>query len=228
MQHGILPALPPPIHPLSCAGPMPAQPPPPPSHPYASRGGLKLEAALQAFALDPAGWWAADLGCSTGGFVSCWLHHGAAKVAAVDTAYGELAWKLRQDPRVLVLERRNALHVPIPPEVAARGGVDGVSVDLGWTKQDKALPAALRWLAPGGVILSLVKPHYERPTEVSHARQREREVETLADDEAEAISRRVMAEVPPALGLRCDGLIPCPIKGGKGGNLEFMALLRRV
>src|SRR6478609_4682733 len=95
-------------------------PPPEKEHPYASRGGLKLEGALKAFNLDPTGKTCADLGCSTGGFVSCWLHFGAAKVFAVDTAYGELAWTLRKDPRVVVMERSNALHTP--PHAEAAGG----------------------------------------------------------------------------------------------------------
>lgn len=120
----------------------------PPDNPFVSRGGLKLRCALDAFPehAEPAGLWCADLGCSTGGFTDCLLQAGAERVFAVDTAYGELAWKLRQDERVTVLERSNALHVDVPAEVTDRGGVDLVVIDLGWTVQAKAIPAALRWI----------------------------------------------------------------------------------
>jgi 23S rRNA (cytidine1920-2'-O)/16S rRNA (cytidine1409-2'-O)-methyltransferase len=114
-------------------------------NPFVSRGGLKLRHALGEFGIDPAGLTCADLGCSTGGFTDCLLRAGAARVYAVDTAYGELAWSVRTDPRVRVMERTNALHAE-PPE----GGVDLVVIDLGWTKQALAVPAALRWLKPGG------------------------------------------------------------------------------
>ena len=119
-----------------------------PDNPFVSRGGLKLRCALDAFPehAEPAGLWCADLGCSTGGFTDCLLQAGAERVFAVDTAYGELAWKLRQDERVTVLERSNALHVDVPAEVTDRGGVDLVVIDLGWTVQAKAIPAALRWI----------------------------------------------------------------------------------
>ncbi len=197
-------------------------------HPYASRGGLKLEGALKAFGIDPTGQSAADLGCSTGGFVSCWLHFGAAKVFAVDTAYGELAWSLRKDPRVVVMERSNALHTAPHAGALAEGGVDFVSLDLGWTRQEKALPAALTWLKPGGSIITLVKPHYEKPVEVSTKRRGKKEVATLSDDEAETISRECLSRVLPALGLVELGCIPCPIKGEKGGNLEFLVWVKRA
>lgn len=118
-------------------------------NPYVSRGGLKLRHALEVFGVDPAGWWCADLGCSTGGFTDCLLQAGAARVYAVDTAYGELAWRLRQDERVAVMERTNALHAEVPADVAERGGVDLVVIDLGWTVQSRAIPAALRWVVPG-------------------------------------------------------------------------------
>ena len=196
-------------------------------HPYASRGGLKLEAALKAFAIDPTGKTAADLGCSTGGFVSCWLHFGAAKVFAVDTAYGELAWTLRKDPRVVVMERSNALHTAPHSDAQTAGGVDFVSLDLGWTKQEKALVAALTWLKPGGEIVTLVKPHYEKPVDVCTKRGAKKEVVTLSDDEALSITRECLDRVLPALGLVELGCIPTPVHGAKGGNLEFLAWVKR-
>ena len=177
-----------------------------PADPFASRGGEKLDAALRAFGIVPAGCTCADLGCSTGGFTDCLLRHGAARVFAVDTAYGQLAWKLRQDQRVTVMERTNALHAE-PPEM-----VELVTIDLGWTKQDRAVPAALRWLKPDGRIITLIKPHYEAgkpdPT----------------DEEAAQITQRVIAGLPKH-GVTVIGQIPSPIRGGKGGNIEYLALL---
>lgn len=98
---------------------------------------------------------AADFGCNIGGFTDCLLQEGAARVYAVDTGYGMLAWKLRQDPRVVVLERTNAMHVELPEPV------DLVAVDVGWTRQRHILPNALGQVKPDGLILSLFKPQYE-------------------------------------------------------------------
>jgi len=206
---------------------IPASLSPPDQHPYASRGGLKLEAALHAFNLDVAGLTCADLGCSTGGFVSCLLHHGAERVYAVDTAYGELAWSLRSDPRVVVCERTNALHAAPSPQLGV-AGVDLVSIDLGWTRQDKALAAALRWLGPAGRIITLVKPHYERPRDTAPRRRGEPKQPPLTDDQAREIADQVLAAVQAdaELGLEVLGRVDSPIHGGKGGNLEVLALLR--
>jgi len=188
---------------------------PEPDRPYVSRGGLKLEAAIDAFALDVNGLTCADLGCSVGGFTDCLLQRDAAHVFAVDTAYGQLAWKLRQDPRVTVLERTNALHTDPPPE--AEHGCDLVVIDLGWTKQDRAIPVAMRWLkaSPAARIITLIKPHYE-----SGQHQ-------MTEAEADAQSRRITEQVLPALGVEVLGLTRSPIRGGKGGNLEHLALLKR-
>jgi len=128
---------------------------------YVSRGGLKLHHALEAFEFDPSGLLCADFGCSTGGFTDCLLQHGAQCVHSIDTAYGEFAWKLRTDDRVIIHERSNALHLDPPSEVIEQGGIDLGVIDLGWTRQSRALHAAARWLKPDGRIISLVKPHYE-------------------------------------------------------------------
>lgn len=125
--------------------------------PFVSRGGQKLSAALEAFGLDVGGWVCADFGANVGGFTDCLLRRGAARVFAVDTGYGELAWRLRKDSRVVVMERTNALHVH-PREPA---GVDLVVIDVAFTPQRLIVPAARRWLRPGGRIVSLLKPHYE-------------------------------------------------------------------
>lgn len=205
-------------------------PPNPESTPtYVSRGGLKLDHALREFDLDPTGLVCADFGCSTGGFTDCLLQHGANHVHAIDTAYGELAWKLRQDDRVSVHERSNALHLEPPPDVVDAQGVDLIVVDLGWTKQDKALEAAKRWLKPNGRIISLVKPHYE-------ATEDELPKGAILDpDLAEQISERVR-DTLPELGWRVLGWTKSPVLGGavgkkrkkKGkGNPEWLVLVER-
>ncbi len=186
---------------------------------YASRAGLKLQTALDAFDLDVAGLTCADLGCSTGGFVDCLLQRGARHVYAVDTAYGELAWKLRQDPRVTVLERSNALH--LEPLAAC----DLVTVDLGWTPQRLAIPAAQRWLGdnPAGRIISLIKPHYEATPKAFAGKKRGK----LDDDEALAVTDQVIQCLKDK-GFTTLNRVESPIRGGKGGNLEVLALLRRT
>ncbi len=128
---------------------------PPPAKNYVSRGGYKLAAALEAFGVNPGGWVCADLGSHVGGFVDCLLRRGAALVYAVDTCYGTLAWKLRRDRRVVVCERRNALHFD-PPQP-----VELVTIDVGWTKQRLILESARKMLHPHGSIITLIKPHYE-------------------------------------------------------------------
>ena len=199
-----------------------------PENPYVSRGGLKLRHALEVFGLDPSGLRCADLGASTGGFTDCLLQAGAASVYSVDTAYGEFAWKLRNDSRVRVIERTNALHAELPDDLG--NGVDLVVIDLGWTKQARAIPAALRWLSTGGRIVSLIKPHYEMPrTRVTRGQK----VEPLDEAEARRIADEIVALLP-ALGVRSLGMVQSPIKGGKAGkgaakgNTEFLVLLERV
>lgn len=122
---------------------------------YVSRAGIKLAHALRAFDISPRGWICADLGSSTGGFVDCLLQHGAARVYAVERGYGVLDHRLRTDARVAVMERTDALHVRL------RQPVQLVTIDAGWTRQRRILPAALGLLADGGHIVTLVKPQYE-------------------------------------------------------------------
>jgi 23S rRNA (cytidine1920-2'-O)/16S rRNA (cytidine1409-2'-O)-methyltransferase len=187
----------------------------PPANPYVSRGGLKLAHALREFNLSVQGLTCADLGASTGGFTDCLLQHGVVKVYAVDTAYGELAWKLRQDPRVVVIERSNALHTD------PREPVDLVVADVGWTKQSLLIPAARRWLKPDGRIISLIKPHYEAS---GHTKGREA---ILPEHEAEAVLKNVIAGMT-ALEVEVQATTRSPVRGGsKGtGNFEWLALLR--
>lgn len=186
---------------------------------FVSRGGLKLRHALHEFDFDVRGVVAADLGCSTGGFTDCLLRAGAAKVYAVDTAYGQLAWTLRNDPRVVVMERSNALHAEPPEPVGL------VVMDLGWTPQRLAIPAALRWLAPGGRIVSLVKPHYEHKDAGGTLPRGG----VLDEPDAERVVERVVAGLP-GLGVRVLGLTRSPILGGAkaAGNAEWLVAVEKA
>lgn len=126
--------------------------------PYVSRGGLKLEKALQAFSLSLAGKTMADIGASTGGFTDCALQHGAAKVYAIDVGYGQLAWKLRTDARVKNMERTNIRHVT--PEALGEL-VDFASIDVAFISLAKVLPAVRALLQPQGEVAALIKPQFE-------------------------------------------------------------------
>lgn len=185
--------------------------------PFASRGGLKLAAALEAFQIDPARWVSADLGCSTGGFTDVLLRSGVAKVYAVDTGYGVLDWRLRNDNRVVVMERTNALHVTLPEPV------DLVVIDAGWTRQEKILPRARSLLSPGGRIVTLLKPHYEvDPQRLKKTRG------ILPDNEVEAVVADVVRRIEQD-GFNVRGRVASPVRGSAGktrhGNREFLLWL---
>ena len=196
-----------------------------PDNPYVSRGGLKLRHALTHFAIEPRGFVCADLGCSTGGFTDCLLQAGAERVVSVDTAYGEFAWTLRNDPRVTLRERANALHAtPI------EGGVDLVVIDLGWTPQRVVVPAALKWLRPDGRIITLVKPHYE----LKDQGQELPRGGVLSPELAESVLRGVIERMS-SLGAEVLGVVESPILGGKAGkssggtgNREWLVVLRNA
>ena len=185
---------------------------------YVSRGGLKLAAAIRAFDMDCGGLTCADFGCNIGGFTDCLLSHGAAKVYAVDTGYGTLAWKLRKDPRVVVMERTNALYAD-PPEA-----VDLVAIDVAWTPQKLSVPAAVKWLAPGGKIISLLKPIFELakldPVAGGGGGPK---TKTLTITQTEEIRDQVCGQLT-RLGFGPEKVIASPI-AGKGGNTEFLLLI---
>ncbi len=183
---------------------------------YVSRGGLKLEVAIEAFDVSVEGKICADVGASTGGFTDCLLQHGAAKVYAVDVGYGLLHWKLRQDPRVVLLERTNARHLDQLPET-----VDLVTIDASFISLALLLPAAKGWFeGESGQTIALIKPQFEagRKAAALHAG-------VIKDI---GVHKQVLRETLASavgLGFYPAGLIPSPIRGLKG-NIEFLVDLR--
>lgn len=194
----------------------------PPGERPVSRGRYKMDHALAEFKVQVQGAVCADFGCATGGFTESLLKHGAKSVAAIDTGYGVLDWKLRNDARVKVMERTNALHA----ELSSLGPLDMITVDMSWTPQRLCIPAALGWLSAGGRIVTLIKPHYEASAAEKQAYLR---AGVLRDDIAEMVAKRV-AEQMPQFGARCLGITRSPIRGGDGksGNLEWLALVERA
>lgn len=182
----------------------------PSDRPYVSRGGEKLAAALAAFEVAPVGAVCADLGCNVGGFTDALLARGARRVYAIDTGYGTLAYRLRTDPRVVVLERTNAMHVVLDEPV------DLVVVDVGWTRQRHVLPNARRLLKPDGRIITLVKPHYEAD---KHRLEGGVLPAPLAREVLDTTCRTI-----EELDLAVLAILPSPIVGRKG-NREYLALL---
>jgi 23S rRNA (cytidine1920-2'-O)/16S rRNA (cytidine1409-2'-O)-methyltransferase len=186
-------------------------------HPWVSRGGLKLAEALGTFGLEAAGKVAIDVGASTGGFTDVLLAHGAARVYAVDVGHGQLAWKLRGDPRVVVLERTNARyltpeHIPEP--------VDMVVCDASFIGLETVLPAALTLARPGAVLVALIKPQFE----VGKGRVGKGGV--VRDPELHAeVCERIQSWLAARPGWRVVGLCSSPILGPEG-NKEFLIVGR--
>ncbi len=181
--------------------------------PYVSRGGLKLEAALDRFAIEVGGVVAADVGASTGGFTDCLLQRGAGKVYAIDVGYGQLAWSLRTDPRVVVMERVNARYLKKLPEP-----IELATLDLSFIPLRLVLPAVVGWLKPGADVVALIKPQFEA------GRQQVGKGGVVRDA---GVQRAVLNEVLAwALdrGLTVQGLMLSPLKG-PAGNVEFLAHL---
>jgi 23S rRNA (cytidine1920-2'-O)/16S rRNA (cytidine1409-2'-O)-methyltransferase len=185
-------------------------------HPYASRGGVKLAGALDAFGLQPTAAVAADFGASTGGFTDCLLMRGAARVYAIDVGYGQLHDRLRRDPRVINMERTNARHLQAQalPEL-----LDWVVIDASFIGLLKLLPAALALSRPAAEIVALIKPQFE----VGRGGLGKRGVVRDADTRSEAIAR-VIAEAE-ALGLRVHGQADSVLSGPEG-NLEHFVWFR--
>jgi 23S rRNA (cytidine1920-2'-O)/16S rRNA (cytidine1409-2'-O)-methyltransferase len=183
---------------------------------YVSRGGLKLEAALDEFALDVTGLTVVDVGASTGGFTDCLLQRGAARVYAVDVGYGQLAWKLRQDERVITLERTNIRHLETLPDGAL---VDLAVIDASFIGLSLVLPPTRRLLAPGGMVIALIKPQFEAGRQ--HVGKggvvRDRKIHRRVIEDAVALAH--------AHSLRVAGLTVSPAPG-PAGNIEFLIWLR--
>ena len=179
--------------------------------PFVSRGGLKLAAALDEFHVDPTGMTAADLGASTGGFTDCLLQRGASKVFAIDVGYGQLAWKLRQDERVVVMERTNARHLESLPEPV--GLIVG---DLSFISLTKVLPAITRLAGKGAIAVLLVKPQFEVGKEAVGKGG------VVRDGAARADAIRCVIEAAESAGAQCHGVMDSPVPGAKKGNVEAL------
>lgn len=179
---------------------------------YASRGGLKLEKALDTFGLNPSGLVALDAGASTGGFTDCLLRHGAKRVYAVDVGQGQLAWTLRNDPQVVVMERTNIRYLTSLPEA-----IQCAAIDVSFISLRLILPAVAPLLAPGAWVVALVKPQFEAgKAEVDRG-------EGIISDPA--VHRRVLQEleewIPQHTPFHVQGVTDSPIYG-RDGNREFL------
>ncbi len=189
---------------IQCRAPMP----------YVGRGGYKLAGALSAFGLTAAGRVCADVGACTGGFTDVLLQQGAARVYAIDVGYGQLDWKLRQDPRVVVMERTNARYLAALPEA-----VDFVVVDVAFISLKLILPAVQGWLAPAFDVVTLIKPQFE-------AGRRQVGRGGVVKDPAvhTAVVTDILGWVRTLAWYAC-GLLRSPLVGSDG-NVEFLAWFR--
>jgi 23S rRNA (cytidine1920-2'-O)/16S rRNA (cytidine1409-2'-O)-methyltransferase len=188
-------------------------------HPWVSRGGLKLEKGLDVFGIDPTGLIAADVGASTGGFTDVLLTKGAAKVYAVDVGHGQLAWKLRTDPRVVVLEKTNARHLTaeIIPDP-----LDLVVCDASFIGLEIVLPAAMALVKPGGRLAALIKPQFEV------GKDRVGKGGVVRDAALhEEVCARISGWLTDVMGWRLLGLAESPILGPEG-NKEFLVGAEKV
>ncbi|MGD2143581.1 MAG: TlyA family RNA methyltransferase [Anaerolineae bacterium] len=179
--------------------------------PFVSRGGRKLDAALVRFDIDVRDMVTADVGASTGGFTDCLLQHGARRVYAIDAGYGQLHWDLRNDPRVVVMERTNARYLDSLPE-----SVDLVTVDVSFISLALILPRAVGWLKQDASVVALIKPQFEAGPE---------NVERGGVVRDSAVHRAVLNNVLDSaaeVGLGLHDLMPSPLSG-PAGNIEFLA-----
>ena len=183
--------------------------------PYVSRGGLKLAAGLHHFRIDPSGLTCIDIGASSGGFTDCLIQHGAGKVYAVDVAYGQLDWKIRQDPRVVVLERCNARQLT-PAQIPE--SIDLAVMDVSFISITKIIPALLPLFTGPFALLALIKPQFELPKEDIPRGG----VVLLAELHQKAID--LVTAYALGLRLKTEGTVPSPVLGPKG-NKEFLIYL---
>jgi 23S rRNA (cytidine1920-2'-O)/16S rRNA (cytidine1409-2'-O)-methyltransferase len=200
--------------------------------PYVSRGGLKLEAAIQFFNIDVSNRVIMDVGSSTGGFTDCLLKMGAKKVFCIDVGYGQLAWSLRKDPRVIIMERTNVRYLDKIDwhrdskyrgqefEELKNNNIDMAAIDISFISLKKVVPAVLHFLKSNGEVLSLVKPQFEvGKGEIGKGgivREEEKRLKAVKD----------IQENLENLGLKTIGIFQCPIPGQKG-NIEYFLYMKR-
>lgn len=188
-------------------------------HPYVSRGGLKLEKAIKHFGLELSGAIMLDIGASTGGFTDCALQHGAARVYAVDVGYNQLDWSLRQDERVVVMERTNFRHMTADQLNGPRPGF--ASIDVSFISLRLILPALADLLERGGETVALIKPQFEA------GREQVGKSGVIRDPAVHASVLREVLITANGLGFELLGLTYSPITGGEG-NIEFLAYWRLI
>ncbi len=183
---------------------------------YVGRGGLKLEKALQEFHVSVEGKTALDIGASTGGFTDCLLQQGAHKVYAVDVGYGQMAWKLRQDPRVVVIERTNIREMgpSLVPEL-----VDVAVIDVSFISLEKVIPAVLKFLKKSSELVALIKPQFEA------GRGQVGKGGVVRDDATRTAAVERIVGFVRDQGFEVKGVIPSPITG-QDGNVEFLMRIR--
>jgi 23S rRNA (cytidine1920-2'-O)/16S rRNA (cytidine1409-2'-O)-methyltransferase len=189
---------------------------------FVSRGGHKLEHALEHFQIDVSGLTAIDLGASTGGFTDCLLQRGAARVFAVDVGQGQLAWKLRQNPRVVVMEKTNARTLTPAQFPQPFSPADLVVIDCSFISLRKILPPAIALVRPLGKVVALIKPQFEAGKE-----EADRGAGVITDPEVHA---RVLRELEQFVGeiaeVKWRGVVESPLLG-PAGNKEFLVLIEK-
>ncbi|WP_127058109.1 TlyA family RNA methyltransferase [Veillonella ratti] len=186
--------------------------------PYVSRGGLKLEKALQLYPIDLTDAVMVDIGASTGGFTDCALQNGAAKVFAIDVGYNQLAWSLRQDKRVINMEKQN-IRTVTPEQLGEL--VDFISIDVAFISLDKVLPVAVTLLKDTGSLVALIKPQFEAGREKVGKGGIVRDPAT----HGEVLTR--ILNVAEEVGLHLHGVTYSPIKGTEG-NIEFLGYFKKT
>lgn len=190
------------------------------THPYASRGGVKLEHALKEFELKVKGKVALDAGASTGGFTDCLLQQGAARVYAIDVGYGQLAWKLRQDPRVKVIERTNIRYLTLKDLGLSTSDIGLCTIDVSFISLSKVLPAVYNLLGDQAEVLALIKPQFE-------ARREQVGKGGIVKDKKvhQEVIKKVKAEAE-TVGFKVEGTIQSPITGADGNVEYFIYMLK--
>ena len=187
---------------------------------YVSRGGLKLEKAMQCFPIDLKGRVCMDIGASTGGFTDCMLQNGASKVYAIDVGYGQLDWKLREDPRVVCMEKTNFRYVT-PGDLDPEAMPDFASVDVSFISLSKILPPAAAILPEGGEMVCLIKPQFEA------GREKVGKKGVVRDPAVHEQVIESCLEIAVRAGFSVEGLSWSPIRGPEG-NIEYLMYLRRL